>query len=109
MTNEKNVRKINFGGYVRQIRSFDQERLLHHTMCHEEDMNGLCDLFSGLNFTSPEYLIDCLIPSLHTFAVEYAQKHDLRSSTEFCVELYNALIKELVRYGNYLVEEASNV
>lgn len=108
MNNEKYVRKIDFGGYVRQIRSFDHERLALHNMYHEEDVNGLCDVFSGMNFTSPEYLIDCLIPALHTFAIEYAQKHDLRSSTEFTVELYNALINELARYGTYLVEEASH-
>lgn len=108
MNNEKNVRKIDFGGYVRQIRSFDQERLELHNMYHEEDMNALCDVFSAMNNTSPEYLIDCLIPALHTFAVVYAQKHDLRSSTEFTVELYNTLIKELARYGTYLVEEASH-
>lgn len=108
MTNEKNVRRINFGGYVKQTNSFDQERYELHRMCHEEDMNGLCDVFEGMNFTSPEYLIDCLIPALHQFAVEYAQKHDLRSSTEFTVELYNALIMEMSHYGTYLVEEESH-
>lgn len=108
MTNEKNVRKINFGGYVKQTRMFDQERSELHRMLHEEDMNGLCDVFSAMNFTSPEYLIDVLIPALHSYAVEYAQCHELRSSTEFTVELYNALIMEMARYGTYLVEEESH-
>ena len=108
MTNEKNVRRINFGGYVKQTRMFDQERSELHNMCHEEDMNGLCDVFSGMNFTSPEYLIDVLIPALRSYAVEYAQSHELRSSTEFTVELYNAIIREMARYGTYLVEEESH-
>lgn len=108
MTNEKNVRKINFGGYVKQTHLFDRERSKLHQMCHAEDMNGLCYFFSGMEYKSPEYLIDVLIPALHSYAVEYAQAHDLRSSTEFTVELYNALIREMARYGNYLVEEESH-
>lgn len=108
MTNEKNVRRINFRGYVMQTNQFDPERYQLHQMCHDEDMDGLCDVFSRMNFTSPEYLIDVLISALHSYAVEYAQSHELRSSTEFTVELYNALIKEMARYGTFLVEEETH-
>lgn len=108
MTNEKNVRRINFGGYVRQTSTFDKERFNLHEMCRSEDMDGLCNVFSGMNITSPEYLIDIILPALHIYAVEYANAHNLRSSTEFTVELFNALIKEMAQYGNFLIEEESH-
>lgn len=107
MTNEKNIRRINFKGYIEQKHRFDEERSELHRMCHQEDLDGLCDLFRGMNFTSPEYLIDVLIPALHTFAVCYAMEHDLRSSTEFTIDFFNNINIELFKYGSYLVEEAS--
>lgn len=108
MTNEKKVRKINFGGYVRHTRSFDRVGSELHRMSREEDMNGLCEFFSHMQYASPEYLIDVLIPALHTFAVVYAQEHDLRSSTEFTVDLFNTINLELFKYGTFLVEEESH-